>query len=443
MATIKAFIRVSKTKNVAAKVRFRLSDGRVGQFFHTSEITIDPKIWDAKTEGINPKVPYDKDKRNAFNKLISDRKRLILNIFSESTQSEKLEAKWLDKKITSIINPVSNKPTANSSNENTFFRLYDQFLNEKDGTDRIKQHYKAVKRMLMRFEIYHQIKNPDFKFMLDNVDTNLLRSIETYLINEHLLFKSHGYIFETVPDSRPPKQKGKNRRNKIFRYVRTFFNWAIHNEYTTNNPFSRFKIKEDVVGSPIYISIEERNHLMDYDLSAKPRLAIQRDVFVFQCLIGCRVGDLVKLRNDNIIDSAVEYIPRKTKDGRPVTVRVPLNATAKKILSRYSNIETSKLLPFISKQKYNDAIKDIFEMAGLTRMVTVINTISGNEEKKSLNQVASSHLARRTFAGNLYKKVKDPSLVGSLTGHKEGSRAFARYRMIDDDIKNDLVKLLE
>jgi len=43
----------------------------------------------------------------------------------------------------------------------------------------------------------------------------------------------------------------------------------------------------------------------------------------------------------------------------------------------------------------------------------------------------------------LYKKVKDPNLVGSLSGHKEGSKAFARYREIDDDIKKELVNMIE
>jgi len=60
-----------------------------------------------------------------------------------------------------------------------------------------------------------------------------------------------------------------------------------------------------------------------------------------------------------------------------------------------------------------------------------------------LNELASSHLARRTFVGNLYKQVRDPNLVGALSGHKEGSKAFARYRTIDESIKRDLVKMLE
>ena len=55
----------------------------------------------------------------------------------------------------------------------------------------------------------------------------------------------------------------------------------------------------------------------------------------------------------------------------------------------------------------------------------------------------NENLARRTFVGNLYKQVKDPNLVGALSGHKEGSRAFARYRTIDDEMKKELVNLLK
>lgn len=85
----------------------------------------------------------------------------------------------------------------------------------------------------------------------------------------------------------------------------------------------------------------------------------------------------------------------------------------------------------------------MFAAAKLTRMVTVLNSATREEEKRPLNEIASSHLARRCFIGNLYKKVKDPNLVGALSGHKEGSKAFARYREIDEEMRQDLVKLLE
>ena len=81
--------------------------------------------------------------------------------------------------------------------------------------------------------------------------------------------------------------------------------------------------------------------------------------------------------------------------------------------------------------------------AGITRNVTWLNPLTGKEEKKPINELASSHMARRTFVGNLYKQVLDPNIVASMSGHAEGSRAFSRYREIDREIKTNAVNLLD
>ena len=64
----------------------------------------------------------------------------------------------------------------------------------------------------------------------------------------------------------------------------------------------------------------------------------------------------------------------------------------------------------------------------------VRNSTTGETEMKRICDVASSHMARRTFVGAAYKAVRDPNIVGKMSGHVEGSRAFNRYRQIDDDI---------
>ena len=124
-------------------------------------------------------------------------------------------------------------------------------------------------------------------------------------------------------------------------------------------------------------------------------------------------------------------------------IRVPLNSIAKEILDKYDDNDEDKLFPYISSQKYNDAIKEMLSIAGINRLVTILDTVTQEQKQVPICDVASSHMARRTFIGNLYKKVKDPNLVGSLSGHKEGSRAFSRYREIDEEIKIDLVKSIE
>lgn len=64
----------------------------------------------------------------------------------------------------------------------------------------------------------------------------------------------------------------------------------------------------------------------------------------------------------------------------------------------------------------------------------VRNSTTGETEMKRICDVASSHMARRTLVGATYKAVRDPNIVGKMSGHVEGNRAFNRYRQIDDDI---------
>ena len=77
---------------------------------------------------------------------------------------------------------------------------------------------------------------------------------------------------------------------------------------------------------------------------------------------------------------------------------------------------------------------------GPTKRVKLTNYGLQLREKQRIRYMYG--VTERQF-GNLYKKVKDPNLVGSLSGHTEGSKAFARYRDIDEEMKTDLVKLLE
>ena len=145
----------------------------------------------------------------------------------------------------------------------------------------------------------------------------------------------------------------------------------------------------------------------------------------------------------NPIDGWLEYIPGKTLNkGNTELVRVPLCDTAKEILARYSHV-SPRLFPVICEAQYNMYIKFVLDFAGIHRMVTVLNPLTRQPEQKMLSDVATSHTARKTFIGDLYAKVKDQALDSSLTGHSPQSRAFQRYRTIDDTMKRELIGMLE
>lgn len=457
MATIK--FRLSSKADKAtgqSEILVRFYHGRIDQSAKTN-IFILPQYWNAKHERVtipkarvmSPEAKALADNLTAINANLEKVRAHIVASFNEAGAGKvQLPSKWLG----SLLNKY-NFPKAPES-----LRVVDcmeRWNNEREVAKSNAAHGRAILRALHRFLIYAGMEEA----LVEDITEENLRDFVEYLRNEYTFYEVEAdengarriiYLdsrfkaaFQAVPESRLPAQRGQNAINKFLDCLRAFYIWAQDNEITTHNPFRKFSVPQYLYGTPYYITIEERNQLAACDFSDNPRLAVQRDIFVFQCVIGCRVSDLRNLTKESVINGAVEYIPRKTKEGNPVTVRVPLNAVARAIVERYKDIPGNKLLPCISDQNYNYAIKEVFTAAGLTRSVTILNPTTREEEKRPLNEVASSHLARRCFIGNLYKRVKDPNLIGKLSGHVEGSKAFARYRDIDEDMKRELVTYLE
>lgn len=442
---VSALIRKTAKKNdtdTLATVYFRLRDGKK-DIKAASDLMINPNHWSAEKQGYKDRVALvSEEEKLAFNTHVRNIVTLITQSYTEEADGE-----WLSETIERYHHPQRFQTEDALAEEIKLqvIPLFDEFLEKHKLSEVRKKNYRVVKRGLQRYELYvraTKLKQKDFTLYIDEATSETLRDIWDFFENEYRYCQLYPAIYEAIPEARTPQPRGKNTLLDCFSRIRTFFYWCKDNKKTSNTPFDDFPLEECTYGTPYYITIDERNKIYRTNLNRHPQLAIQRDIFVFQCLIGCRVGDLIKMKKNSIISDAIEYIPRKTKEGRPLTVRVPLNPTALEIIARYKNYEGDKLLPFISEQKYNASIKRIFKAAGLKRLVTVINPTTREEEKKVLYEIASSHLARRTFVGNLYKQVKDPNLVGALSGHKEGSRAFARYREIDDEMKKELVNLL-
>lgn len=442
---VSAFIRKTVAKNdttTQATIYFRLrGDGK--DIKAASELTINPNHWSPEKQGYKDRIALISDDEKQ--KLRTD----IQNIVSLITQEYTTEtnAEWLQETIDRYHHPERYKTPEQIAAESKpdFHQLLDEFLLKHKVSEVRKKNFRVIRRAILRYELYVRETRrgqKNFSLEIDQITSDTLRDMWDFFENEHRYYELYPFIYEQIPEKRIPKPRGRNTLLDCFGRIRTFFNWCYDNKKTKNRPFDDFKLEECTYGTPIYITLEERDKLYEKDLSSYPQVEIQRDIFVFQSLIGCRIGDLYRMTRESVIDGVIEYIPRKTKEGNPVTVRVPLNDKARAILNKYHDYTGQGLLPFISEQKYNDAIKRAFKLAGIDRVVTVLDPLTGNETKKPLYEVASSHMARRTFIGNIYKKVKDPNLVGALSGHKEGSKAFARYRAIDDEMKKELVDLI-
>lgn len=378
---------------------------------------------------------------------LSELEQFLLSLCAD-TSKEQINKVYLNEQIDRHRHPEKYRNEEAAPVD--FFETFEEYLEKHPLSPARANHYKVLSRALRRFELYSAKLGQPYRVTLDGMTAEDIERFEAFLRAEPEIFEQYPEIYNAIPadtrkvrKSRKPIPKGSNTICCTFKRFRAFFNWCNEQGLTENNPFAKFHgIGAEKYGTPYYISSAERDQIATFDLSAKPDLEAQRDIFIFQCLIGCRVSDLLRLTPANIINGAVEYIASKTKQERPEVIRVPLHPHAAALVQKYAGRSDGRLFPFISSQRYNDAIKRIFSECGITRAVTILNPTTGQEEQRPLNEIASSHIARRTFVGNLYRKVKDPNLVGKLSGHKEGSKAFARYRDIDEDMKRDLINLL-
>lgn len=496
MVSVKIFIRSNSRSSKECNIQLRLIDGRKFQMYVKTPLTVIPSNWDPKTGRLKSRALIDRNERLAFDDAVEAYRRALEEIYldmpDKTSLTPELALELIEKKVHPVratgsrpnINKVSriravtniaksseqHDSETTSNNEMDIYSAVDRFLEEKQYPYSHLKTYTTLKNILKRYELYKQIYTKrSYKITFEGVNEDFLLGFRDFIFNEHLLAGNKRYmkIYSNEDQKHNNKilvPRGHNTMVRYFKRLRTFWKWALRKKLTANDPF----IGSTHDGNPYYITIEERDKLYHTDIEniwysmtdkekhevcpygrsevTLRRLIRMRDIFVFQCMVGCRVGDLVNFTPANLSGNVLVYYPHKTKNNsNSFEVSVPLNQTAREIVDKYRDTwqKTGKLLPFQSPQKYNRDLKVIFTLCGITRRVPVLNPLTSEYEQRPLNEVASSHMARRTFIGNLYKKVKDPNLIGKLSGHVEGSKAFCRYRNIDMDMKRDLVNMLE
>lgn len=346
-------------------------------------------------------------------------------------------------------------------NRKTLFDYIFEYCESEGISEHRTRMYAVMARTLVRYELYRQmVKRDGFALDYDTLTNADIDDFKHFLLHEADIKAGRERVFEkieTIAAERVPvlrrnyvlqtTNRGTNYFVDMAKKLKAVFRWLRTKGITTNDPFSgvpKGHWGRESYGVPFYLTAAERDRIANFDLSDKPALAVQRDIMIFQCLCGARYGDLSRLTQANIIGEILEYRPAKTRrEADQVQPRVPLNSTARQILEKYKNVDKhGRILPFVSEQKYNDALKKILVACGIDRIVVVRDATTGDERKVSIAEVFSSHACRRTFIGTLYHKTRDVEVISSMSGHAPGSRSFARYRAICDDDRKSLIEQL-
>lgn len=355
-----------------------------------------------------------------INRYLGELETHVHNIFQDSSKNIQTEND-LKTELLKRLSQGKSTESKNTKGQIDFFDLFERYTNEADVS---KLRRKQLKSTMTHFKNFAESRNLTLNF--EKCTPSLIADFKKYL--------------EISRDEE--SDKSPNTITGILSKLRCFFSYAKKPEINWSNysPFPEYKIESAIYGDPIYLSKEERDFLY-YATIDEPRLERVRDLFVLQCFLGPRIGDYIKLKKSNIINGVLHYIPEKTANEVQKVCKVPLSEKATAIINKYDMPDDS-LMPFISEQKYNDYLKELFRKLELNRPVVILNPNTRHNEIIPLSEVVSSHMARRTFIGLLHRRVKN-EVIASMSGHRENSKAFSRYYSIDDESRKDAIKEIE
>lgn len=433
MATVNLFL--GKTKKEKANIRVRVSDTRLVDVYYTSDIIVDKDIWDSKTQNIKSRISISQTKKIFLISQINQLKQVSLQAYLNLKKSnETINSENFKQYVNELLYPQRQ-------NKEDFFARYDEFLQAKQSVRQKEvRDLILLRKTLLRYQTFAKMKQKSFTLTLIGITETTLQDFKTFLINEYqyMNLPQLAVLYEK-PKYKPRGQRKESTAVFFLRKLSIFYNWCIKKSYISQSPFVNYPLIEQKHTTPIVLLPQEVKEIWNYDFSFKKRWEQYRDMFVFQCMVGCRSEDLLLLKKNNVQDEMLSYIPLKTIQKQQKVIQVPLNSIAKEIIERYKDTDTDRLMPIsCSYTCYLMAIKKIVAKVGLNREVIVLDK-NGMPQTKQLKDIIGSHTARRTFISLLINNGVAPQIIASMSGHTPTSRAFNRYVAIGNDIKKTVI----
>ena len=198
---------------------------------------------------------------------------------------------------------------------------------------------------------------------------------------------------------------------------------AIRSGWIRIDPFLGFSLGKQKT-DPVFLNQDEVNRIIDLDIKIK-RLEQVRDLFIFACYTGLAYADVKALKADEIVKTKEDMYWIKTKRTKTrVKSHIPLLPLPFSIIRKYCDFttleENEKVFNVCSNQKINAYLKEIADLAGITKNVTF-------------------HVARHTFATTVTLENGIPiETVSKMLGHASIVTTQHYARVLDSKISKDM-----
>lgn len=217
--------------------------------------------------------------------------------------------------------------------------------------------------------------------------------------------------------------------NTVVRYmkvIKKMTNIALANGWLKSDPFAGVKFRQTKT-TPVFLTMDEIEMIRTKKFSIK-RIELVRDVFIFCCFTGLAFIDVTNLSKDDLIkDSKGKLWIRKTRQKTNVVFNIPLMNIPLEILDKYKDhevcLEMGVLLPVMSNQKMNSYLKEIGDLCGIDKPLTM-------------------HVARHSFATSIaLANGVSLSNVSSMLGHTSTRMTEHYAKVLDQSILSDMAQV--
>ena len=315
----------------------------------------------------------------------------ILKAFNSSAPAT-ISKQWLQAQIDNYYNPV------------------EEVSIPKELTKYIDFYIKYRKHELKYASIqkFHVIKNKLERFEIKRNSPILIKEVNDKFKNEFVTYyKQEKYSQNTM------------QRELVF--IKTFCKHARFLGLETHPQLDSLRLDREKT-EKIYLSLDELKTIENIEkVKLTDSLDNAKDWLIISCFTGARVSDFMRFHAEMIRvedgESFIEFTQKKTNK----IMTIPLHPKVIEILDKRNGS-----FPYvISDQKYNDYIKKVCEIAGLTQLVNGSKKIETAPKSKIYRKqtskfrkcdLVSSHIGRRSLATNFYGKIPT-SLLINMTGH--------------------------
>lgn len=217
-----------------------------------------------------------------------------------------------------------------------------------------------------------------------------------------------------------------NSATKYLKNFKKIIRIALANEYITKDPFVNIRFTLEEIEQD-FLEDSEIQRIIDKQITIE-RLAIIRDIFVFQCFSGLSYSDVKDLRKEHIVtDNTGNLWIRKKRQKTSNMCNIPVLDVARQIMERYKDhpqcIRKGTILPVLCNQKMNAYLKELADICGINKKIT-------------------THTARHSFATSI-TLANNVSIenVAKMLGHSDTKMTRHYARVLDKSIMRDMERV--